>query len=290
MLRVFAPMLDPRVIVPVCPVPPILIVPVVVVAPIPYVEPADPSKLKPPLPTLCVSDVVPFVFPIVIALTPVPPEAMFTAPPELPVLIFVAKVELLFKLIAPPDTVVAPVTVAPDCPVNKPDEVIVPNPVVYILPLVVTASPGAVGVRVKVRSLRSQNPIVPEFGGVEVRFFVASVYTPAKALNFGTLIVLVPLPTTIFPPVPVPRLRVCAAVDEPTVIDPVPAGAPITIEPAVAGVNVIAPVPLPPLIRVVLPKFVLEPIVTAVTPAVLVPEPMLIVLFAALAPAPMLID
>jgi hypothetical protein len=55
-----------------------------------------------------------------------PPLAMFTPPLELPVLMFVVNVELLFKLITPPETDVAPVIVAPALPVNKPAEVIVP--------------------------------------------------------------------------------------------------------------------------------------------------------------------
>ena len=52
-------------------------------------------------------------------------------------------------------------------------------------------------------------------------------------------------------PVPVPRFKVCVAVDEPTVIAPVPAVAPIVIVPVVCGVRVMA-APLPPLITVVL--------------------------------------
>ncbi|MBK7131953.1 MAG: hypothetical protein IPH69_03745 [Bacteroidales bacterium] len=71
-----------------------------------------------------------------------------TFPFEDPVLILVTLSELLFRLIAPPDTVVAPVMVAPDCPVSKPAEVIVPVVVVEISPVVVTSSPALDGVKI----------------------------------------------------------------------------------------------------------------------------------------------
>jgi hypothetical protein len=101
------------------------------------------------------------------ALPKVPPLAIFTAPSDAPVLIFVAKFEPAFKLTAAPDIV------APNDPVNNPEEVIVPPPVVEIAPLVVTASPDDVGERVVPN--RFQNPIVPVVGGAEVRFLNASV-------------------------------------------------------------------------------------------------------------------
>jgi len=69
-----------------------------------------------------------------------------TLPVDPFVLIFVALLELSFKLIAPPDILVAPVTVNPLCPVSNPADVIAPVPVVYILPLVVTPSVAVVGV------------------------------------------------------------------------------------------------------------------------------------------------
>jgi hypothetical protein len=104
-----------------------------------------------------------------------------TPPVELPVLIFVALLELLFKSITPPDIVVAPVTVAPDCPVSNPADVIAPVPVVDMFPLVVTASPDVVGDRVV--PVRSQYPIVPDVGGAEVKPLVPFVYTPALGVN-----------------------------------------------------------------------------------------------------------
>ena len=53
---------------------------------------------------------------------------MVIAPVEFPVFMFVAKFELLFKLIIPPDIDVTPVIVAPADPVNNPAEVMVPVP------------------------------------------------------------------------------------------------------------------------------------------------------------------
>jgi hypothetical protein len=55
---------------------------------------------------------------------------IITPPVDVPVFMFVAKLELLLMPATPPDIVVAPVTVAPDCPVSNPAEVIVPDPVV----------------------------------------------------------------------------------------------------------------------------------------------------------------
>jgi len=81
-----------------------------------------------------------------------PEPPIVTLPVDPFVLIFVALLELSFKLIAPPDilvapvTVVTPVTVNPLCPVNNPDDVIVPPAVVEISPVVVTSSPPYVGV------------------------------------------------------------------------------------------------------------------------------------------------
>lgn len=60
-------------------------------------------------------------------------------PFEVPVLIDVAKLEVLFKETAPPETV------KPVCPVNSPPEVIVPVPEVYILPDVVIRPPVVAG-------------------------------------------------------------------------------------------------------------------------------------------------
>jgi hypothetical protein len=82
----------------------------------------------------------------------VPP--IVTPPVDVPVLILVALFDPAFRLIAPPDIVVAPVIVAPDDPVSNPAEVIVPVPVVDILPLVVTASPDVVGLRTVPRRLQ----------------------------------------------------------------------------------------------------------------------------------------
>jgi hypothetical protein len=68
-----------------------------------------------------------------------------TAPVDVPVLMLVGLFDPAFRLIAPPDIVVAPVIVAPVEPVSNPAYVMVPVPVVEILPLVVTASPAVVG-------------------------------------------------------------------------------------------------------------------------------------------------
>jgi hypothetical protein len=58
-------------------------------------------------------------------------------------------------------------------PLNAPAEVIVPDPVVEILPEVVTLSPAVAGERVV--PVLDQYPIVPEVGAVEVKFFEPSV-------------------------------------------------------------------------------------------------------------------
>ena len=100
-----------------------------------------------------------------------------------PVNVVTPVTEVAPVIVVAPVILVAPVIVAPLLPVNNPFEVIVPPAVVEILPLVVTASPRVVGERVEVKLLRSQNPIVPEVGGVEVNFFDGSVYTPELAFN-----------------------------------------------------------------------------------------------------------
>jgi hypothetical protein len=69
---------------------------------------------------------------------------------EVPVLMFVAKFELLFTLTAPPDIVV------PADPVSIPAEVIVPSPVVEIFPVVVISSPKLEGDKTPKRSFRVQ--------------------------------------------------------------------------------------------------------------------------------------
>jgi hypothetical protein len=98
-----------------------------------------------------------------------------TPPVDVPVLMLVAKFELLFRLTA------APVTDNPDDPVNNPAEVIVPVPLVEILPLVVTASPAVVGERIIPE--RFQYPRIPVVGGVDVNALVPFVYTPEFAVN-----------------------------------------------------------------------------------------------------------
>jgi hypothetical protein len=90
-----------------------------------------------------------------------------TPPVDVPVLMLVAKFELLFRLTAAPD-IVAPVE-----PVNNPAEVIVPVPVDEISPLVVTSSPAVVGESTV--PARFQKPMVPMAGGVEVNALAASV-------------------------------------------------------------------------------------------------------------------
>jgi hypothetical protein len=98
-----------------------------------------------------------------------------TGPVDEPVLIFVGKFESLFRFIAPPEIV------APELPVSNPADVIVPASVVYIFPLVVTLSPLLVGE--STFPVRFQYPIVPEFGGAEVRVLDPSVYTPAFGVS-----------------------------------------------------------------------------------------------------------
>ena len=84
-----------------------------------------------------------------------------------PVLIFVAKFELLFRLTTHPDIV------APVVPVNNPADVTVPVPVVEMLPVVVTSSPAVVGESTVPKRL--QYPRIPVVGGVEVNPLVPLV-------------------------------------------------------------------------------------------------------------------
>ena len=85
----------------------------------------------------------------------------------MPVLIFVVKFELTFKLTVPFSTL------SPDDPVSNPKEDMVPEPVVEIFPLVVNPSPVLRGESVE--PVRFQNPMFPVAGAVVVRNLLPSV-------------------------------------------------------------------------------------------------------------------
>ena len=100
---------------------------------------------------------------------------IMTPPVDVPVFMFVTKLELLLILTG------APVSDAPKEPVSNPAEVMVPVPVADIFPLVVTLSPNVVGDRVMPVLL--QYPRIPVVGGIEVSVLLPLVYTPALGVS-----------------------------------------------------------------------------------------------------------
>ena len=104
--------------------------------------------------------VIPKVEPVDKAIAPAEEFPIEMAPVEVPVLMFVLKLDEAFK------EAVAPVIVKPAVPLRSPAELIVPVPVVEIFPEVVIASPEFAGERVL--PVLDQYPKVPDDGGVVV--------------------------------------------------------------------------------------------------------------------------